>query len=205
MCRDPFTMTTRAMTTRLLSVFISLLLLLNGGQVMALEEPSYEVLFERDTIEIRRYDPYLVAEFTAASPDAGNQAFRVLAGYIFGDNREQEKMKMTAPVESQGSEFAFVMESAYAMDTLPQPNDDRIKLRERPARTVAVARFSGRWTDANVAKHERRLLDELHNLGIETSGAPILARYNSPFTPWFLRRNEIIVPVVIAAESPASL
>ena len=97
---------------------------------------------------------------------------------------------------------------------LPTPNDERIRLREKPARIVAVRRFSGRWSDKNVDQHEQRLLEDLQGLGIEAAGPPELARYNSPFTPWFLRRNEIIVPVDqfvvngvadIAAGAPARL
>ena len=163
-----------------------------GANAMALEEPQYEVLTRIGDIEFRHYEPYIVAEVTVSRD---NQAFRILAGYIFGDNAEQEKMQMTAPVERRDRDHAFVMESKYSMDSLPQPNDDRIQLRERPARIVAVREFSGRWSERSFARHERALLEELASMGIETTGAPELARYNSPFTPWFLRRNEIIVPV----------
>lgn len=170
---------------------------------MALEEPEYEILYETDEIEFRRYEPYLVAEVTVAGESADNQAFRILAGYIFGDNDRDVKMQMTAPVESRenshGSQvyqdFAFVMEKAYSLDSLPAPNDERIRIREKPARIVAVRQFSGRWSEKNFDKHEQRLLDDLQSLGIEAAGPPELARYNSPFTPWFLRRNETIVPV----------
>ena len=159
---------------------------------MALEEPDYDVLLREGDIEFRRYEPYIVAEVTVSGD---NRAFRILAGYIFGDNADDRKMQMTAPVERRGRDHAFVMESQYSMDALPAPDDDRIRLRERPARIVAVRRFSGRWTERNFAKHEQALLAELESLGVETTGAPELARYNSPFTPWFMRRNEIIVPV----------
>jgi len=163
-----------------------------GAAAMALEEPQYEVLLRKNDIEFRRYEPYLVAEVTVRGD---NQAFRILAGYIFGDNVEQEKMQMTAPVERRDRDHAFVMESKYSMDTLPTPNDQRIRLHERPARVVAVREFSGRWSERNFAKHEKALLDGIASLGVEATGAPELARYNSPFTLWFLRRNEIIVPV----------
>jgi len=174
---------------------------------MALEEPEYEVLYETDEIEFRRYEPYLVAEVSVSGKSADNQAFRILAGYIFGDNDDDVKMQMTAPVESRenrsGSrvyqDFAFVMERAYTLDNLPVPNDERIRIREKPARIVAVRQFSGRWSEKNIDKHEQRLLGDLGDLGIETAAPPELARYNSPFTPWFLRRNEIIVPVDQAA------
>jgi hypothetical protein len=81
------------------------------------------------------------------------------------------------------------------METLPQPEDERVQLRDKPARIVAVRRFSGRWSERNFDRHREALLDDLAELGVEITGEPELARYNSPFTPWFLRRNEIIVPV----------
>ena len=170
---------------------------------MALEEPDYEVLSKKGDIEFRRYEPYIVAEVTVAAKAADRNAFRILAGYIFGDNGSNQKMQMTAPVESRDAEsasqayqdFSFVMEKAYTLDTLPAPNDDRIRLREKPSRVVAVRQFSGRWSDGNISEHEQQLLDDLRGFGVDVTGPPELARYNSPFTLWFLRRNEIVVPV----------
>ena len=165
---------------------------------MALEEPTFEVIAEFDDIEIRRYDPYIVAEVDV--PD-GNSGFRALAGYIFGDNEQGEKMQMTAPVESRVSDvpdrytYSFVMERKYTLDTLPRPENDEIRLLERPERVVAVRRFSGRWTDRNFRRHLDKLLQALEKEGIEPVGEPEQARYNSPFTPSFLRRNEVIIPV----------
>lgn len=169
---------------------------------MAIEEPEYEVLADTSAYEIRRYQPYVVAEVDVQGPSADSQGFRTLAGYIFGDNQGGEKMAMTAPVESRKADvndavtYGFVMESKYTLETLPSPNNERIQVREKPARVVAVRRFSGRWTERNMAKHERELLESLGKDGIEVSGAVELARYNGPFTPWFLRRNELIVPIV---------
>ncbi len=173
-------------------LLLTALLAITPGAVVALEEPAYEVLLQQGDIEFRRYEPYIVAEVTV---DGANEAFRILAGYIFGDNAEEQKMQMTAPVETRGRDHAFVMESKYSMGALPIPNDERIRLLQRPARIVAVREFSGRWSKRNFAKHTQALLDGLAALEVETSGEPEVARYNSPFTPWFLRRNEIIVAV----------
>jgi len=110
-------------------------------------------------------------------------------------------MQMTAPVESreaqesEGITYSFVMESRYTLDTLPGPNNESIRIREKPSRFVAVRRFSGRWSEANMAQNERELLQALSADGIEPQGAVELARYNGPFTPWFMRRNELIVPI----------
>jgi hypothetical protein len=162
---------------------------------MAIEEPDYEVLHVSGDVEFRRYAPYIVAEATVSGDAADRRAFKLLAGYIFGNNDAGEKMAMTAPVETRGEDYAFVMERKYSMETLPQPEDNRIQLRTKPARVVAVRRFSGRWTDRNFERHRKALLDDLAKLGVEITGEPELARYNGPFTPWFLRRNEFIAPV----------
>ena len=168
---------------------------------MALEEPDYEVLAETPDYEIRSYEPYLVAEVDVRGQSADSQGFRTLAGFIFGDNQSNEKMAMTAPVESRDADdgdaitYAFVMEDKYTLETLPTPNNERIRIREKSARIVAVRRFSGRWTAKNMARHEKELLESLDADGVETTGVVELARYNRPFTPWFMRRNELIVPV----------
>jgi len=117
-------------------------------------------------------------------------------------------MQMTAPVESREADdgnditYAFVMESKYTLETLPNPNNERIRLRNKPSRVVAALRFSGRWTEANVAKHERQLLSALQADGITRLGKLELARYNSPFTPWFLRRNELMVAIDWPVDTP---
>jgi hypothetical protein len=186
---------------------------------MAIEEPSYEVLERASAYEVRRYAPYLVAEVDVEGDfdEAGNEAFRLLAAYIFGENQGEEEMRMTAPVESRPKEegvrmsmtapvtstapadggytYAFVMERKYTMDTLPRPLDPRIRLAEQPARVMAVRRFSGRWTEDNYRKNEAQLLKALSADGRRTIGVPILARYNSPFTLWFMRRNEVMVEI----------
>jgi hypothetical protein len=186
---------------------------------MAYEEPSYEVLEQTVEYEVRRYEPYLVAEVDVEGDfgEAGNKAFRLLAVYIFGDNQNEEKMSMTAPVESRSREegvrmsmtapvtstapvsggytYAFVMERKYTLDTLPKPRDPGIRLEERAARVMAVRRYSGRWTEGNYRKNEAKLMEALSADGRCSIGAPILARYNSPFTPWFMRRNEVMIEI----------
>lgn len=168
---------------------------------MALEEPEFRVLAATPDYEIRSYEPYVVAEVDVRGQSADSQGFRTLAGFIFGDNKNNEKMAMTAPVESRDADegdavtYTFVMEDKYTLETLPTPNDERIRIREKAARIVAVRRFSGRWTEKNMANHETELLESLEEDTVETSGAVELARYNGPFTPWFMRRNELIVPV----------
>ena len=187
---------------------VLLLALMAGQSAVALEEPEYEVIAETAAYEVRRYQPYVVAEVDVRGKSADSQGFRALAGYIFGDNEASEKMQMTAPVESRETDdgnditYAFVMESKYTLDTLPNPDNERIRLRNKPSRVVAALRFSGRWTEANVAKHERQLLSALQADGITRLGRVELARYNSPFTPWFLRRNELMVAIDWPVDTP---
>lgn len=189
--------------------------------VMAIEEPEYELLEELDGYEIREYAPYVVAEVTVTGSfkEAGNTAFRILADYIFGNNSDKTKMAMTAPVESRALDegtkmamtapvlstdagndgesyrYAFVMERKYTLDTVPEPRDDRILLRETQKRTMAARRYSGLWSRANYEKNQRALMEALARDGVEVIGQPYLARYNPPFTPWFLRRNEVLVEI----------
>lgn len=188
---------------------------------MAIEEPAFDVLVTADDYEIRRYAPYIVAEVDVDGDmkKAGNDAFRILAGYIFGDNEPGQKMAMTAPVTTtpadQGQRmnmtapvlsspaddsneaytYAFVMESRFSMESLPKPLDSRIRLVEIPAKVVAVRRYSGSWSNKNFLKNRDTLLAALQDDGVVLSGQPWLARYNSPFTPWFLRRNEVLVEI----------
>jgi hypothetical protein len=129
------------MATRLLTLILMLLI---GHYAMATEEPTFEVLAETEDYEVRRYDAYIVAEVDVGGKSADNQGFRTLAGYIFGDNESSEKMQMTAPVESRDAgksdeiTYGFVMESKYTLETLPTPNNEHIRLFERPSRIVAV-------------------------------------------------------------------
>lgn len=199
-----------------------LVLLIAVHPAMAIEEPAFDVLHSTEDYEIRRYAPYIVAEVDVEGElnKVGGDAFRILAGYIFGKNEPGTKMSMTAPVTSQPAgermqmtspvisdapdsgrdsyTFAFVMESRYSMETLPKPIDPRIRIVEKPAQVLAARRYSGRWSDKNFRKHEAALLAALQLDAVEMLGEIYLARYNSPFTPWFLRRNELLVEVAWA-------
>ena len=190
------------MNSRQIVFFIFILMV---QPAMAIEEPEFEVLQSNDDYEVRMYAPHIVAEVDVEGDDGdpGRAAFRILAGYIFGDNEAETKMSMTAPVTSQaGGEsdrelytYAFFMESEYTMETLPKPIDARIRLVEKPARVVAARRYSGSWSTSNYQKNESVLMAALANDGVVLSGEPYLARYNSPFTLWFMRRNELLVEV----------
>jgi hypothetical protein len=211
----------RYTSPRSLLFAIAGLLLLEGGAAMAIESPDYEVVETYPRFELRRYPPYLVAqtEVTGTFEEVGGKGFRILADFIFGNNRSREKIDMTAPVtqapEPGGGEkiamtapvsqqpateadtyvVSFVMPSRYTRQTLPEPVDARIEIRERPARLMAVRQYSGRWTEANYLKNEQTLLEAIEEAGLIPIGRPVYARYNSPFSLWFLRRNEVMVEV----------
>ena len=109
---------------------------------------------------------------------------------------------MTAPVAQRpGGEtpgrymISFVMPSRYRLETLPEPTDSRIRLRAEPARLMAVRRYAGRWTEANYRDNEAKLLGPVAQAGLKPLGAPVYARYNSPCSLWFMRRNEAMIDV----------
>lgn len=201
--------------------FVVLVLAVAAGAAAAkaYEEPEYELVHVFEDYELRRYAPQLVAEtqVSGSFDETGNEAFRILAAFISGENRAQRKLAMTAPVSQEpvseeiamtapvsqrpvpGTErtwiFRFVMPARYTRETLPEPTDPRVAIRELPARLMAARRFSGFWRESRFRENEAALLAALERAGLEPSGEPGYARYNSPFTPWFLRRNEVWVEI----------
>ena len=179
----------------------------------AIEEPDYTVLRSFSPVEMRQYAPYVVAEVVlkAGPQEAGSQAFPILAGYIFGKKKGQTKFEMTAPVTQTpvpvkmemtapvtqsaaadgGTLVQFVLPKGVTLESAPEPLDPRVRLRLVPATQWAVIRYSGSWSQANDDEHLGLLRAALAREGVATQGEPVLARYNAPFTPWFLRRNEI--------------
>lgn len=195
-----------------------------AGSVVGLrwgtEEPRFTVLdtVDRDgtKVEIRRYDDRIAAETTVAADEdaARNVGFRRLAGYIFGGNDGGRKIAMTAPVtqRSSGQKIAmtapvaqqtgggpstirFFMPSKWTMETLPTPNDERVQLVEVPGETVAVLRFSGDRSPAEVARRVGQLREALSGSGYQPAGEPMSWFYDPPFTLPFRRRNEVVLPV----------
>ena len=163
-----------------------------------LEEPAYEVINTHDGFEVRCYGPTVQARVQTAGRDGGaaSGGFRRVAGYIFGGNSEQTSIAMTAPVhmwEEGGSGWmAFTMPSAYAMETLPTPNDAGVRLHPTSVATVAVARFSGRTTPKKTARVELVLRAAIEREGYAAVGPAVLAVYENPWTTLpFMRRNEL--------------
>ena len=180
------------------TLVISLVTSVMTTQAIAIEEPVYEVekAWETEQIEIRAYAPRVMA--VTEMTEASNGGFRVLAGYIFGGNAEEQEIAMTAPAQQSmegDREMAFMMPAEYALEDLPKPEDQRVSFREAPAYTAAVIQFSG-WASAEKAdKNWQQLRQFLIAEGIDITGEPTLNQYNPPWTLPFMRRNEIIVPV----------
>jgi hypothetical protein len=201
------------MTPRFTILLVLGALLAASPTAMAIEKPSYRVVERRGDFELREYAPYLVAETVVGGSreEAGNAGFRILAGYIFGKNRgekkiamtapvtqaEPAKIAMTAPVTQAGQEgrwiIQFMMPSAFTLETLPEPLDPAISFRVVPARRVAAHTYSGTWSASRYDEHLATLRAALASAGLTAVGEPTWARYDPPFMPWFLRTNEILV------------
>ena len=191
-----------------------LFFMLIPGVVMAIEEPSYKVVKTYEEFEVREYPPILIAQTIVKDSfeDAGNAGFRILAKYIFGENQSRTKIAMTAPVaqvekvtsekiamtapvnlvkQSTGYAVQFTMPKEFTKQTLPVPNDARIEILEIPSRKVAVYKYSGGWSETRYQDKLALFRTALEKSSVAVAGEPMLARYNSPFMIWFLRRNEI--------------
>lgn len=184
---------------------------------MAIAEPIYIIEHKVAAFEIRAYSPYLVAEVTVSGKreEAINQGFRILANYIFGDNHTSSKIAMTAPVtqtSKSGQKIAmtapvsqiqsgnkwlvrFAMPANFTMENIPKPNDTRVKLIEMPAQKQAVVRFSGLCGQGDIERETNKLNNFLKSQNLTTNAPITLARYDPPWTLWFMRRNELMVLV----------
>jgi hypothetical protein len=167
-------------------------------------------------MELRIYEPHLIAEteVTGSFEDSGKEGFRRLAGYIFGGNQGERKIQMTAPVGQKGMKIAmtapvglkqevpgqfkvtFTMPRSFTtLESLPVPNDPRVHLVEVGSRFVAAFQYSGTWSQERFQSRKTMLKEWIRKHGWKEAGEADFARYNAPWTPWFLRRNEILIPV----------
>jgi effector-binding domain-containing protein len=168
------------------------------------EQQPYEVLEKHPDFELRRYPAHVVAEtsVTGSFEGVGNSAFRRLAGFIGGRNSRSQKVAMTAPVVQEAEDeaagrylVAFVMPAGLDLADAPEPSNPDVRLRSVPPHTAAARRFSGRWSRRSYDENTRRLLAAVATAGLEVDGPVRYARFDPPWTPWFLRRNEVLVPV----------
>ena len=183
---------------------------------MAIEKAKYIVLEKEDDVEIRQYEPQIVAEtYVEGDLEAvGDEGFRRLYDFISGDNRQKQSISMTAPVgqEAKSEKIAmtapvgqekkdhrwritFHMPAEYTLESLPEPTDPRVKLVRDPGRLMAAIRYSGTWSEAGYEANRALLEAFIEKRGLIKAGEPVWARYDPPFMPWFLRRNEVLIPI----------
>jgi len=167
-----------------------------------IETPNYVVVSRDGDFELRDYPALTVAEVVREGPrpQALRGGFRPLAGYIFANERSGEKIAMTAPVtqepaEGDGWRVRFIMPRDWSLEDLPRPAQDDVRLLRTEPRRMAAVRFSGGWESAEFERHEERLRAWIAERGLEPTTAPTYAYYDDPFTPGFLRRNEVLIGV----------
>jgi hypothetical protein len=212
------------MVARLFLVF-AVAFVISGGAAMAIEEPAYQASLQEGAFEVRDYPALMAAEVTITGDRnaAGNAGFRALFGYITGGNTRRQSIAMTAPVvqaatggekiamtvpvtqsgDGSGWTIRFMMPSGSTPDSLPTPEDSRVHLVALPPSRFAVVRFAGLAREAQVEEETAGLNRYIAGHHLRPIGPPALARYNPPWTLWFLRRNEVWIPVEAEAK-PAS-
>ncbi|MBM3360651.1 MAG: SOUL family heme-binding protein [Candidatus Methylopumilus sp.] len=198
-------------------IFTAFILFFTSFTVMAIEEPEFISIEKKDLFEIREYQPKLIAQVlvTGTFDSASSKGFRLLADFIFGNNKTKEgskkidmtapvvtrdaseKIDMTTPVVSEETErgwyISFNMPKQYSKDTLPVPNNPEVKIIEVPTEKFAVITFSGLVRERKYVEMLNLLNEEMRKRNLEPKGHVILARYNPPWTLPFLRRNELMV------------
>lgn len=187
------------------------------------EQQPYELVRRYAHFELRRYPAYAVAEIEvkATFDRAGNAAFRHLFNYISGSNTAQRKLAMTAPViqgpgpsqklamtapvlqsgplpgSAEPADFivAFVLPAGVTAETAPVPANPDVRVRAQPGSLAAALRFSGSGSEAAFVRRNDGLQEALKLAGLKPVGPPRFARFDPPFKPWFLRRNEVVQDV----------
>lgn len=175
------------------------------------ETLSYTVLSSDKEYEIRELPEHIIAETTVGGnfDDASGEAFNILAGYIFGNNKKKQSISMTSPVVENEYEkiamiapvveqdaganqkvFSFVMPAEYTMETLPEPLDKRITIKKVESKKIAVLTFSGFYSEKKINEKKQLLKQYLDRDGLEYSTVS-WAGYNPPWTPPFMRRLEV--------------
>ncbi|MEI6529375.1 MAG: heme-binding protein [Candidatus Falkowbacteria bacterium] len=183
------------------------------------ERTDYSVVKRMKGYEIREYPAHIVAQTKVQGQHGRSMSsgFRIVAGYIFGGNTKKERIAMTAPVVAQKGEGSNVLESiamtapvvattegnsqlisfgmprSYTLETLPIPNDSRVKIVMVPAKKYGVMRFSWYRSDVRIKRLQQKLILALTRDGLTSIGSASYAGYNAPWTPPWMTRNEVLV------------
>lgn len=165
---------------------------------MAVEQASYKVLLKEGNFEVRLYEP-MVLVVSTENDLKGYSGFNILFNYISGQNKESKKIAMTAPVinnlDNEQPSMAFVMPKEYSLEKLPKPTQPELQIKELSERHIASISFSGNINQETIDRKKQELLKWLKERNITAIGSAELARYNPPFMPGFLRRNEVLIGV----------
>lgn len=164
------------------------------------EQQQYEIVTRYSNTELRKYPRCTLADvtLTGSAERVGNRAFGPLVRYI-----SAKQLAMTAPVlQAQGEAqsqwtVSFVLPGGKAISEYPLPDDANVTLREVPEHFSMAMTWSGRWTYSSVEKHTEALRLAIKQAGLTEIGMPVWARYDPPWKPWFLRRNEVLIDVRI--------
>lgn len=180
------------------------------------EEPQYQVLSDEGHIQIRHYPAMIVAqtEVTEDYKNSSSEGFKRLAGYIFSNNKKQQKIAMTAPViQEQEAEtmamtapviqqksatvwlMAFVLPQEYSLSTAPVPLDSSVTIKEIAGKKIAVIRYSGSLSEQGIGEKSEELKSWVDKQGYKAISPARSAAYDPPWTLPFLRRNKIHIDI----------
>jgi len=176
------------------------------------ESAEYVVVESDGAFEIREYpDLMLVATQSEMDAQGRDGSFMRLFRYISGDNAADQKIAMTTPVFMEGAggqpqvSMGFVMPKEVAASGIPEPRKEGVKIQKRPGGRFAVVRFPGRLETTVAKAQEKRLREWMVAKGLVGDANAEAAGYDPPFTPGFLRRNEILIRLQDAPKAdPAS-
>ena len=178
-------------------IFFSLLIL--TSLTMANEQPDYTVIKKENEFEIRQYSNFLTATVEAEGErdEAIGKGFRILFKYISGENKNKESISMTIPVMQKSSgnnkwNVSFVVPKKFDLKNVPQPDNANIQIKNNLNLKVIAITFSGLFSDGNIQENETKLRNYIKEKGIKIEEPAIYAGYNAPWTPWFLKRNEVM-------------
>lgn len=211
------------MITTIIIIFLVCILLWSAWGFFGsnVELADYKVVKKLKDYEIREYPPHIVAQtrVQGSYEESMSAGFRIVAAYIFGGNTKKESIAMTAPVVAQkaghynSSEsiamtapvvatvegdsqlISFGMPHSYTLETLPTPNDSRVKIVMVPAKKYAVMRFSWYRSDLRIKLGQEKLLAALKRDNITALKNVAYAGYNAPWTPPWMIRNEVLVEI----------
>ena len=166
------------------------------------QQQPYEVLTKHKGFELRKYPAGIQIETQARGDfvNAGSLGFGPLVRYISGNNKKGQSIAMTAPViqESTGPKthmVRFVLPEQMSLGQVPESTDPGVKIIKVPAHLAAARRFSGSWDQEKFELEGKKLVSELLTSGLETVGSLYFARFDPPWKPGFLKRNEVLIRV----------